>query len=208
MAIHLCRTVDEIRRHESLVELHAVDQSNRCLSGLSFFDCDHTILADFLQGLGQEIANRAVVISADGTDLGYFFRPLHLFADLHQTTHGSSNSLFNAATHSHWVAAGHYVSRTFTKDSPCEDCGGCRAVSSDVGGLGRNLIDEFGTHVFKRILQINLFAHCHAVLCDSRATERLVDDDIATCRSHSHSHGTGQFLNTLEQFGTGVVIEQ
>ena len=56
-AVHLGRTVDEVGRDVALVELHALDELERRLGRLAFFDGDHAVLADLLHGVGQQLAD-------------------------------------------------------------------------------------------------------------------------------------------------------
>ena len=208
LADHLRRLVDEIGRDEALVELHAVDEPHGRLGGLALFDRDDAILANPLQRLGEKIADRAVVVGADGANLSDLLGPLHLPRDLHEPLHGRRHRLVDTAADRRRVAAGRDVPRALAEDRPGEHRGRGRAVTSQIRGLRGHLVHELGAHVLERILEVHLLADSHAVLGDGGTAERLVDDHVAAGRPHRHRDGTGQFLDALEQLGTGVVIEQ
>ena len=208
LADHLGRLVDEIGRDEPLVELHAVDEPHGRLGRLALFDRDHAVLAHPLQCLGQQVADRAIVVGADGPHLRDLLRPLHLSRDLHQPLHGRRHRLVDAAADRRRVAPGRDVARALAENRPSEHRGRGRAITGQVRRLRSHLVHELGAHVLERILEIHFLADSHAVLCDGGAAERLVDDHVAAGRPHRHRDGTGQFLDALEQLGAGVVIEQ
>ena len=58
MAFHLGRTVDEVGRDVALVELHSLDEFERGFARLAFLDGDHAVVADLLDGVGQQLADR------------------------------------------------------------------------------------------------------------------------------------------------------
>ena len=67
------RVGDEVGRDVALVELHALDEFERRLGGLAFLDGDDAVLADLLEGVGHQLADRRVVVGGDRGDLRHFF---------------------------------------------------------------------------------------------------------------------------------------
>src|SRR5467141_2022232 len=53
------------------------------------------------------------------------------------------------------------------------------AITGHIRRLGRNLAHHLSTHVFKRVLQLDLLCHRHTVFCDDGCTELLLDHRIA-----------------------------
>ena len=60
----------EVGREVAAVELHALDDLERGLERLGLFDRDDAVLADLLHGLGDDLADRLVVVRRDRADLG------------------------------------------------------------------------------------------------------------------------------------------
>ena len=66
---HVVLVGDEVRRQESAIELHALDHINKCFCTTAFFNRDHTVLADFQEGVGQHVSDRRIVVASDRRDL-------------------------------------------------------------------------------------------------------------------------------------------
>ena len=66
---HALRVRHEVRREVAAIELHALDDVERGLHRLCFFDGDDAFLADLLHGLGDHVADRRVAVRGDGADL-------------------------------------------------------------------------------------------------------------------------------------------
>ena len=208
LADHLGGAIDEVGGDVALVELHTVDETHGRFGRLPFLNSDHAILAHLLQGLSEQIADRAVVVGTDSPNLRHFFGTLHLLCHLREAADGSRHGLLNSPAHSHWIAASSHHAGALAENRPGEHGRGGGAVAGEIGGLGGNFVHELRAHVFEGILQINLLAHSHAVFRDGGTTKRLVDDDVAPGGAHRHRYGAGQFFHALEQLGTCVVVEQ
>jgi len=132
LAEHLGRLVDEVGGDEALVELHPVDEADGRLGGLAFFDGDHAVLAHLLQGLGEQVADRPVVVGADRADLGNLLRPRDAAGHLHETLHCRSDTLLDAPANGRGIRAGRHVPRALTEDRPGEDGGRGRTVTGQI----------------------------------------------------------------------------
>src|SRR5262249_21732302 len=65
---------DKVRRQETAIKLHALDDNDLGLGGLAFFPRDDAIAgANQLHPLGHLLANFWVVIGGDGGYFGNFF---------------------------------------------------------------------------------------------------------------------------------------
>src|SRR4030095_15983759 len=95
----------------------------------------------------------------------------------------------------------------FAEDRLRQHRRGGRAVASDVGGLGGDLLDHLGAHVLVLVLQLDLLGDGDAVLRDRGAAELLVDDDVAALRAQGGLDGLGHDRDALEQGAPGLLIE-
>ncbi len=75
---HLVGIGDEIRGQIATIELHALNDVEFGLSGLSLLDGDHTFIADLFHRLGDYVADGGVAIGGDGGDLGDLVRQLEV----------------------------------------------------------------------------------------------------------------------------------
>ena len=175
---HALGVGDEVRREVAAVELHALDDLERGLQRLGFLDGDDAVLADLLHRLGDDLADRLVVVGGDGADLGD-----HLAADrlgmLLELGDDGLDGLLDAALELHRVRAGDDVLDALAEDRLGEDGRGGGAVAGDVGGLGGDLAHHLRAHVLERVLQLDLLGDGDAVLGDGRRAELLVEDDVA-----------------------------
>ena len=70
------------------------------------------------------------------------------------------------------------------------------AVAGDIVGLGCNLTDKLGSHILKRILQLDLLGDRHAVVGDHRTSIGLIQNHISSLRSDRDANGIRQFIYT------------
>src|SRR6476659_5490329 len=101
--LHLLRIRDEVRGEIAAVELHAVDRLERGLEPACFLDRDHAILADLLHRLGDQIADLAVVVRGDGTDLRDLLLAGRWNADALELLDDRRNRAIDAALERHRV---------------------------------------------------------------------------------------------------------
>ena len=64
---------DEVRREIAAIELHAFDDFELGFERLRLFYGDDAVFADFLHGLGNDLADGLVIVGRDGADLGDHF---------------------------------------------------------------------------------------------------------------------------------------
>ena len=72
------------------------------------------------------------------------------------------------------------------------------AVAGYVRGLGGHLFDHLGPHVFKLVLQLDLFGHGHAVFSNGRGAEGFFQDDIAALGAQGYFNRVHQCIDAPE----------
>ena len=104
-ALHAVRIRHEIRRQVAAIELHPFDDVQRGLDGLGFFNRDDAVLADFLHGFGNDVADRGIIVGGNGRDLRDHVA-LDRFRKLLDLLGRDFNRAFDAALHGHRIRAG------------------------------------------------------------------------------------------------------
>src|SRR5690606_8441063 len=64
--------VDEVRRQVATVKLHTFNDVQLVVQRFAVFNSDHAFFAYFVHGIGNDVADRAVAVGRDGTNLGNF----------------------------------------------------------------------------------------------------------------------------------------
>jgi len=160
-----------------------------------------------MQRIGQQVANRLVVVGADRPNVRDFLLAGHRLGHREQLGFGRLNRLFNAATNGHRIAAGDNVPQPFLEDGMGEDGGRRRAVAREVRGLLSDFDNQLGAHVLEAVFEFDLLRDRHAVLRHGGTAERFVDNHVAARRTQRHGHRMGQFFHALEHLGSGVIFE-
>ena len=164
---------------------------------LGLFDRDDAVLADLLHRLGDDRADRLVVVGRDRADLRDHVA-LHRLALLLERFDDRLDGLLDAALQLHRIGAGHHVLRAFAIDRLREHRRRGRAVTGDVGRLARHLAHHLRAHVLERILQLDLLRDRHAVLGDGGRTELLVEHDVAALGPERHLDRVGQLVDAAQ----------
>ena len=191
---HALGVGDEVGGEVAAVELHAVHGAQLGDHGLGFFHRDHAILADFLHGVGDDVADGRVAVGGNGADLGDHLARDRL-RELLDFGNGHFDGLLDAALERHGVGARGDCLDAFAVNGLGQDGGGGGAVAGHIAGLGGHFADQLGAHVFERILQLDLFGHRDAVLGDVGAAEFLFEDHVAALGAEGHFHCVGELIN-------------
>src|SRR5690349_15697271 len=132
--LHLLGVGNEVRRQIAAVELHAFDHVELELEALGFFDGDHAFLADLLHRLGDLLADFAVAVGGNDSDLGDLVGARHVLRALLEILDDLSDGKINAALQVHRVHAGGDRLHALADDRLGEHGGGGGAVARDVAG--------------------------------------------------------------------------
>ena len=195
---HLVGVGDEVGRDVAAVELHALDHFEFGLKALSLFDGDHAFVADLLHRLGEEVADFAVAISGDGTDLGNLVVGGDLLGVLLQVLDDGVDGKIDAALEIHRVHPGGNALCAFPDDRVGEDRRGSGAVPRLIGGLRGDLAHHLCAHVLELVVEFDLLGDGHTILGNTRRAKRLVEHDIPAFRAERDSHRMGKNVDAAQ----------
>lgn len=99
------------------------------------------------------------------------------------------------------------VAQTLADQRLRQHGGGGGAVTRDVVGLGRHLLDELGAQVLVRVVDLDLTGDGDTVVGDRRRAELLVDDDVAALGADRHLDRVGKLVDAALKGATGVLVE-
>ncbi len=197
----LVRVVDEVGRQVAAVELHTFDDVEFVLQGLAVFNGDDAFLADFLHGLGDDVADREIGIGGNGADLGDFLIGRAGLRQVLQSVDGSGDGFVDAALQVHRVHAGGNVFHAFANDRLGQHSRGGGTVTGDVGGLGSDFLDHLGAHVHELVFQFDFLGDGNTVLGHGRGAERALQNHVAAFRTEGNLDGVGQDIDALDHAG-------
>src|SRR6185437_2631338 len=209
LGFHLLAIGNEIRGEITAVELHAFDHFYRSIGTLGFFNGDNAFLAYFAERLGNELADRRIVVGGDGSNL---LDLVLIAADglrlCTQAFDDLLDGLVDTALQVHGIGAGGYVLETFTDDGLSQYGSGRGAVTGDIGRLGSDLFHHLRAHVLDGIFQLDLIGYGNTVLGDGGSAEFLFQYHIASFGTERHLHGISQCVDALLHFVAGFDIEK
>lgn len=99
------------------------------------------------------------------------------------------------------------VAQTLADERLGQDGRGGGAVTRYVVGLGRHLLDELGTEVLVRVVELDLARDGDTVVGDGGSAELLVDDDVAALGADRHLDRVGKLVDAALKGATGVLVE-
>ena len=154
---------DEVRGDVTAVELHSFGDLKLVLDGLALLDGDDTLLADLLHGVGEELANVCVAVGGDGGDLRDLLAGGDLLLVCAQVLDDGLNSGLSSAPQIHGVAAGSDVLDSLGEDGASENGGGGGTVTSNLVGLGGDILEKTSTEVLELVLEGDGLGDSHTI---------------------------------------------
>src|SRR5512135_2451684 len=192
----LVAAVDEVRREEAPVELHALDHLELVGQPFAVLDRDHAFFADLLHRLGDHLADCLVVVGRDRRDLRDFGarragpgEPLEIDDD-------RFDGEADAALEVHRVHAGGDVLHALGDDAGGEHDGGSGAVAGHLGGLGRDFAHHLRAHVLEVVLELDFLGHDHAGVDHHRRPVGLFEHYGARFRAERDAHRVAQYVHS------------
>ena len=156
-----------------------------------------------------------VAVGGDGGDLGDLLACGDVLLVFAQVLDDSLDSSLSSSPQVHGVAAGSDVLDRLGEDGVSEDRGSGGSVTSDLVGLGGNILEQAGTQVLELVLERDGSCDGYTIwdcepmsdemterirtLCNlGRAVARL-DEDIAALGTEGCGDGPGECLDAGEQ---------
>mmetsp|Transcript_2692 Transcript_2692/g.7266 ORF Transcript_2692/g.7266 Transcript_2692/m.7266 type:complete len:512 (-) Transcript_2692:54-1589(-) len=196
---------DEVRRNVPAVQLHTLHDLQLVLQGLAVLHCDGAVLADLLEGAGDQAADGLVAVGRDGGDALDALRRIDHDGLRGEILQHDLDCCVHAPLNVHRVHAGGHGLAALAEDGAREDRGGRGAVARDVVRPAGDLLDQLRPHVdHGRRLQVNGLRNGDAVFGHLRGAIGLLDDDVPALRAHGNGHGIGQAVATLKHQGPGL----
>lgn len=144
---------DEVGRDETAVELHALGNLELIINGLSLLNSDDTLLADLLHGVGKELADVCITVGRDGGDLRDLLAGGDVFLVRTEVFNNGLYGSLGSSPQIHRVASGGHVLDGLGEDGAGKDGGSGGTVTSNLVGLGSDVLEEASTKVLELILQ-------------------------------------------------------
>ena len=197
----------EVRRDEALVEAHALDELHLHAEGLALFDGDDTVLADAVDGVGDERTDFGIG-GGDAGDLGDLLLGLDVLGQVTQRRERSLDGGLDALLQRHRVGAGGDVLQALADHGPRQHRGGGGAVTGDVVGLLGDFLDELGTQLLEWILELDLLGDRYAVVGDGGSTPLLLQHDVAALGAQGDAHCVCELVHTALERPAGLLVER
>ena len=203
---HALGVGDEVGRDVALVEAHALDEVEVHAEGLALLDGDDAVLADLVDGLGDDRADLRVG-GRDGGDLGDLLLGVDLLGDVLDGGDGGFDGGLDALLERHRVGAGGHVAQALADHGPGQHGGGRRAVTGDVVGLLGDFLDQLGADLLVRVLELDLLGDRYAVVGDRGGAPLLLEDDVAALGAERDANGVGELVHAALERPAGLLVE-
>lgn len=154
---------DEVGRGVTTVEAHTLSDLELVLQSLTLLHGDDTLLADTLHSGGDELADGSVAVGGDGGDLGDLLTSGDGTLVIDEVLDGGLNSGLDTAAQIHGVAASSDVLHGLGEDGSGQDSGGSGTVTSNLVGLGGDILEKTGTEVLELVLELDSLGDSHTI---------------------------------------------
>src|SRR3954465_3818210 len=204
--LHALGVGDEVRRQVTLVEAHALGELELEAEGVALLDGDDTFLADLVHRLGDELADGGVS-GGDRRSGGDLLLGLDVLGGREQVLADGLDGLLDALLQGHRVGAGGDVAQTLAHERLGQNGGGGGAVTRDVVGLLRDLLDQLGPDLLPRVLELDLLGDAHTIVGDGGGAPLLLEDDVAASGTEGHLDGVGEGVHAPLEAAARLFLE-
>src|SRR6202035_3977483 len=83
-----------------------------------------------------------------------------------------------------------------------------RAVTGNVVGLLRYFLDQLGTDLLPRVLELDLLGDGHAIVGDRGGAPLLLENHIPTLAAEGYLHGVGKLVHAALEAAPGVLVKR
>ncbi len=190
-----------------MVELHSFHEFHFESESLACFYAKYSILADFLEDIGDHRANLAILSRDRGNCLLLFAladRLLHLI----ELDGDSFHSLHDSVLNGDGVLATAKVLETFLHDGVRQDRCGCGSVSRCVVRLCCSFFYQLSTEVLECIWEFDFFRNSHTVFGNCGSAPGFCDRDVTTQWSHGCRDSIGELGDAFEDLRASVGAEE
>src|SRR5581483_7773118 len=196
--LHAVGGSDEVRADVAAIKLHTLDIFRLEFEALALFDGDHTVLADLIHDLGDQVAD-FLILGRNGGDGSDFFLRVDVNGHFLHGLRYALGSGFDPTLEQHRVrASGHVLQALVDNGLSQHRCGG-RAVTRDVIGFGGGFLQKLRPHIFVWVGKFDFLRHRYAVMGHGWRTELLVEGDVAALGAKRGGNGISQLVNTVLQ---------
>jgi hypothetical protein len=163
--------------------------------------------ADGVQGLGDDVADRLVVVGRDRGDPGEVLQGVDGVRDRRQVLDDRAHGEVDAPLDQHRVAARRDRLHALADDGLRDDGGGGGAVADGVVRLDRGFLEDLRAHVLERVAEVDLARDRHTVVGDLRRAGDLLQDDVAALGPEGGLDGFGELVDACFEQVAGFLPE-
>ena len=196
----------EVRRQVPLVELHSFGDLELDGRGLRLVDRDDAVLADLVEGIGDELADLRRLSRQTG-DVCDLRGVGDIAGDGAQLLRDGLDGGLDAALELTGCGTCGDVAQSFVDEGLSENGRGGGSVTGDVVGLGGDFLGQLCAEVLVRIVDLDLTGDGHTIVRDRGSAPLLVEHDVAALGSQRHLDGVSQGVDTLFECTTSFVVE-
>ena len=182
--------------------MHSLNDINISLHTLSLLNGDDALLLHLTESLSDQLTDLLVSIGRESGDILDFLQVgAYLHALLLQILDDDLDSLIDTSLDFQWGSTGCDVLKSNADDALGEDSSGGGPISGVVIGLRGYLLDQLGSHILIRILQLDLLGYGYTVLGDVGSAKLAIQDHVASLWSESRLNRIGELVDTILQEG-------
>src|SRR5258708_9596396 len=160
---HVLRVRHEVRRQVTLIELHALHHFEGGFDPFCLLNGDRAVLANLVHRIADDLADRGIPIGRNGCDLSDLLPIRHFLGDLLEFLDDHIYRLQDTALQRGRIRAGGHILEPFAEDGLGQNRWGRRAITRHIRGLGSDLADQLGSHIFVRGLELDFLPPGDAV---------------------------------------------
>src|SRR6202035_4676336 len=83
-----------------------------------------------------------------------------------------------------------------------------RAVTGNVVGLLRYFLDQLGTDLLPRVLELDLLGDGHTIVGDRGCAPLLLENHVPALGAEGYLHGVGELVHTALEAAPGVLVKR
>ena len=191
---HALGVSHHVGRDITLIKTHALYGLYGHAKTLGFFHGNDAVLAHFLHGRGNFLAN-VFVVGGNGSHIGNLIVS-HRFRNIFlKLFNNGLHALIKAALEGDRVNTGRNILHAFAHNGLGQNRGRSRAIAHIIVGFAGHFLHQFHAGIFKLIFHFNFFSDRDAVLGNSRRAKALIQNHITAPGAQSDFNGIGQNIH-------------